>query len=300
MEIVNSPHDKFFKKSFEDIKIAKDFLINYLPKDILELVDINKLDHEKGSFIEDELKGLYSDVLFRTNVNGTEGYVYFLIEHKSYKEKRVALQLLKYIIKIWELKVGDDNNKKFPVVIPMVFYHNKREWNIDLSLSELIDGYETLPTKLLKYIPNFEYLIYDFSPKSDKIKGSIKLQSILKLMRFIHIKDLDKFFAEIINVIRDLEQEENIRQILETIIYYVMSARNDVNKENMTDAFEKSLIKGGDVVMTMADKLRQEGRQEGKIETAKELIKIGLDVKQIAQATKLSIDEINKIKNDMK
>lgn len=57
------------------------------------------------------------------------------------------------------------------------------------------------------------------------------------------------------------------------------------------DAMKKGIRKG-----------RQEGRQEGKlernIEIAKNLLKINLSVEQIAQITDLSVEEIEKLKQD--
>ncbi len=64
----------------------------------------------------------------------------------------------------------------------------------------------------------------------------------------------------------------------------------------LESAEEKGLLKG-----------RQEGRQEGRkegrqegiqqtqIETARRLLQMGLDIKSIAQATELSIEQINQL-----
>ncbi|WP_133514341.1 Rpn family recombination-promoting nuclease/putative transposase [Halanaerobium saccharolyticum] len=41
-----------------------------------------------------------------------------LIEHKSYPDKEVSLQLLKYITKIWDLYLKQNNSGKLPVVLP--------------------------------------------------------------------------------------------------------------------------------------------------------------------------------------
>ncbi|SKB01330.1 Rpn family recombination-promoting nuclease/putative transposase [Sporosarcina newyorkensis] len=40
MEIQN-PHDKFFKESMGNAEVAKDFLANYLPKSVLQIIDLN-------------------------------------------------------------------------------------------------------------------------------------------------------------------------------------------------------------------------------------------------------------------
>ena len=42
---IQNPHDKFFKETFSNIEVAKDFLLNYLPQNIIENVDINTLEN---------------------------------------------------------------------------------------------------------------------------------------------------------------------------------------------------------------------------------------------------------------
>lgn len=39
MSIINNPHDKFFKETLSDIETTKDFMKNYLPKDLLSVID---------------------------------------------------------------------------------------------------------------------------------------------------------------------------------------------------------------------------------------------------------------------
>ena len=112
MSIINKPHDKFFKETFGDVETIKDFIINYLPQEILQIVDVNNLIFENTSYIDEKLDELYSDMLFKTNINNKEGYIYFLFEHKSYLSEQTALQLLKYMIRIWEQKV----NKKVEMI----------------------------------------------------------------------------------------------------------------------------------------------------------------------------------------
>jgi predicted transposase/invertase (TIGR01784 family) len=66
---------------------------------------------------------------------------------------------------------------------------------------------------------------------------------------------------------------------------------------------EESKVQGGDIMPTLAQRLRDEGKEkwmkegklEGKIETAKELLKNGVDINMIAKATGFSREEIEKL-----
>ena len=39
---LNNPHDKFFKASFGRLELVQDFLRNYLPDDLKEIIDYIK------------------------------------------------------------------------------------------------------------------------------------------------------------------------------------------------------------------------------------------------------------------
>jgi predicted transposase/invertase (TIGR01784 family) len=66
---------------------------------------------------------------------------------------------------------------------------------------------------------------------------------------------------------------------------------------------EKSKIGGGEIMQTLADRLRSEGekrgekrgRKEAKLETARKLIKRGVDMDIIVEATGFPKQEIEKL-----
>ncbi|WP_429160041.1 Rpn family recombination-promoting nuclease/putative transposase [Desulfitispora alkaliphila] len=75
---------------------------------------MNTLEPQKDSFINEELQEVFSDMLFRVNINNREGYIYFLFEHKSYTSKSISLDTvtLEIIIdEILEYKSLEDAKK---------------------------------------------------------------------------------------------------------------------------------------------------------------------------------------------
>ncbi|MGF7184924.1 putative transposase YdaD [Desulfitispora alkaliphila] len=72
------------------------------------------MEPQKDSFINEELQEVFSDMLFRVNINNREGYIYFLFEHKSYTSKSISLDTvtLEIIIdEILEYKSLEDAKK---------------------------------------------------------------------------------------------------------------------------------------------------------------------------------------------
>ncbi|MCP4682856.1 MAG: Rpn family recombination-promoting nuclease/putative transposase [Desulfobacterales bacterium] len=125
MSEISSPHDRFFKETLSRQEAARDFLIHYLPEELVPLLDVDSLEIQKDSFVDKELREHFSDILYKVDlIDAGSTYVYILFEHKSFPEPMIALHLLRYMVKIWEqeLKGGE---RSFPPIIPVVVYHGK-------------------------------------------------------------------------------------------------------------------------------------------------------------------------------
>lgn len=68
----------------------------------MKIINVNTLEPQKDSYINKDLEESFSDLLFKVDINEKEGYLYFLFEHKSYEDKGIAFQLLKYMVEIWK------------------------------------------------------------------------------------------------------------------------------------------------------------------------------------------------------
>jgi hypothetical protein len=65
----------------------------------------------------------------------------------------VALQLLTYMVRIWNQKVNKENQTHIPVIIPMVICHGETKWKIESMFSDLILNFDTLPEEVKQLIP---------------------------------------------------------------------------------------------------------------------------------------------------
>ena len=309
MALVPQPHDKFFKETLSDIHTAKDFLQNYLPREILAVIDVDTITPQKDSYIEIELTEAFSDLLFRTKINQKEGYIYFLFEHKSYPSKKITLQLLKYILKIWEQKTKEQETDKLPVIIPLVVYHGRGGWNISPKLSGIIEDYARLPEAITKYIPEYEYILYNISAYSnEEIKGSVKLRIFLQVLRDIFEQDYEQFLQtlkEAMSAFNRLEKQEKGIEYFETFIRYIMNARNDLELKTVYEIAKEISLERSEIIMTIAEKLIAEGiekgiekgMEKGKLEVAGNLLALGIEMDKIIKATGLTEDEIKKLMN---
>lgn len=276
----------------------------------MKIVDVNTLEPQKDSFINEELQEEFSDLLFRVNINNKEGYLYLLFEHKSYTSKSIAFQLLKYMINIWEAKVKKERISELPIIIPLVIYHGKDNWNIKTTLGEMINGYDELPENIKKYIPNYEYLLYDISRYTDEeIKGQAQLRIVLTIFRDIFTKDskdLQGAILKAVEYLTELEDKQTGIEYFETLMRYIFSA-----KANMTEADAKEIIEkigntypeGSEVVMTLAERFIEKGKEEGVKDSMEKVVKKsiikGLTTEDIIEITGFKKEEIEEIRKKM-
>lgn len=307
MNIINQAHDKLFKETFGTVKIAKDFINGYLPDSILDIVDIDTLKPEKDSFINKELEEVFSDLLFSVTINDRQGYLYFLFEHKSYKDRMVMFQLLRYMIEIWESKIIKENDNELPVIIPLVIAHDKGTWNIKRSLSDMIPGYNQLSEDIKKYIPNYEYLVYDLREYKD---NDVKLESItrivVKMMRDVKHGSKDNIIEvleEGFQLLEDVIEKDSVTHYIEACLRYVLSVRNDIDKNEMAKIAGNISVEGSELVMTVADQLVEEGIEIGVNQKTMEIVRKAIikqmDMEDIIDLTGLTEKEVEDVRKEM-
>jgi predicted transposase/invertase (TIGR01784 family) len=311
-----NPHDKFFREVSSNPDNARSFLQNALPGNILALMELESLEICKDSFIETDLRDYFSDMLYKVNLSGSAAYVYVLFEHKSYYDKYVHLQLLEYMVKIWRLFLKQQNEKKkkppLPIVLPLLIYHGEQSWPTKrIRFSSLLSG----PVEeVSEYIPDFSFSLYDLTRFSDdEIKGTVMARVMQLLFKHIFDPDLLDKLPEILSLMRELMKKDTGPQYLETIFLYLSSAVNEVSTEKLKGIVEQAFSgREGEYIMTLAEKLRMEGKLEGEIQGEikglRQAIELGMTLKfpdkiYSVMAQIMDINDINllvKIKDTIK
>ncbi|WP_026393478.1 Rpn family recombination-promoting nuclease/putative transposase [Acetobacterium malicum] len=279
-----NPHDKFFKDTFSNPLVARDFIENYLPESILKMVDLSELEIQNGSHVDAELSELFSDMLFRTKINQRDGYLYFLFEHKSYPDRMVALQLLTYMVRIWNRNVNKKLDTHIPMIIPMVVCHGETKWKISPMFSDLILDFDTFPEEIKQVIPNYRYQLYDLSQFSDEdIKGKAELMIALSVARDIFKKSGEEFLETIFkaaSALAELDEKKTGLQYFETCMRYILTSGPKLTKEQLTIVINQLAVtykEGSEVTMTLAEVLIEEGIEKGIEEgEIKTLIKMAI------------------------
>jgi predicted transposase/invertase (TIGR01784 family) len=120
-----TPHDATFRQFLTQPDIARDFMEIHLPAELRAICDLSTLKLESGSFVEDDLRQYFSDVLYSLKTAAGDGYVHVLIEHQSSPDRHMAFRLVRYAVAAMQRHI-EAGHKKLPLVIPVLFYTGKR------------------------------------------------------------------------------------------------------------------------------------------------------------------------------
>lgn len=150
MTIIQSIHDKTFKHALKDIRVARDFFEEYLPKNVLALLNLETLKLSPNSYVDEDLNATSSDVLYEVQMHDNNtAFVYILCEHQSTIDPLMPYRLWSYMVRAWGDYLKQTGNKYLPIIYPIVFYHGKEPYTGCRSLSELIKGPDEIIQEVL-------------------------------------------------------------------------------------------------------------------------------------------------------
>ena len=184
-------HDAYFQKICKDRENANALLRDNLPEEITALFSSDLPKEIPGTFFDERLSRYLSDILFQVKLkNGSDAYIYALVEHKSSPDALAPLQLLRYMTRVWADWTRDKKNKgkSLPIIIPLLFYHGQKRWTIPTSFAPLFGD---LPEILQPYIPNFTYELTDLGEIDDQnLSADKRLAALLRPMKYIFTTEI--------------------------------------------------------------------------------------------------------------
>lgn len=302
----STPHDAVFKNFMTHPDTARDFLEIHLPEHLLQLCDLSTLRLESGSFIEENLQSRYSDVLWSLQTRHGAGYIYALLEHQSTPDRQMTLRLMRYALAAMQRHV-DAGNEKLPLVIPILFYHGAIS-PYPYSLRWL-DGFENPALAQALYTQAFPLVDVTVIP-DDRILTHRRVAILEFLQKHIRARDLMEFHAHLASL---LLGSYTTGHQLRTVIHYIVQAGNATDYGALIRLLAKKAPQHKDILMTIAEQLRQEGHGEGLLQGRKEgrgeglvqgrleatmriaqaMLDSGLSHAQIIQLTGLSEEALN-------
>ena len=265
MEQLPTPHNNFFHFALSHLPNARGLIEMQLSPQALATLKLETLRLCTGSFVDADLREKFSDLLFSVELadpagsdRHDEALVYFLFEHKSQSDPLTVLQLLSYIVRIWEQRVRDG----LPVcpVIPLLVYHGESGWRAAKSLSELV----TAPSELADYQVHFRPPLLDLSQLADEeIQGDPVLRNTLRLLKYSRSKHLVSKLSEILQLISRSLPQGILDNWIQAIGVYVMTVNKNIDQEQYKQTLA-SILPTQFEPGSLADRLLIQGREEGE------------------------------------
>ncbi|WP_380178444.1 Rpn family recombination-promoting nuclease/putative transposase [Kalamiella sp. sgz302252] len=251
-----TPHDSVFKTFLCDEVLAQEFLALHLPKELQKICDLSTLRLESGSFVEDDLRTCYSDVLYSLKTTKGDGYAYILIEHQSSPDKIMPFRLLRYSVAAMQRHL-EAGHKTLPLVIPILFYQGSRSpYPYSMNWLELFSEPE-LAKKL--YGGDFPLVDITVIPDEEILQhGSVALLTLLQ--KNIRIRSLCDLFNNIVKLMRsgDLSRQQQA-----ALINYMIQAGDTPDIDAFLQKLAQALPQHKDELMTIAKRLEQMGMAHG-------------------------------------
>lgn len=306
-----TPHDATFKQFLTHPETARDFMSIHLPAELLAICDMNTLRLESGSFVEEDLRQYFSDVLYSLKTtSGDDGYVMVLVEHQSSPDKFMAFRQLRYAVAAMQRHL-DAGHKKLPLVIPVLFYAGKRSpYPYSTNWLNEFDN-PALAGRL--YSNDFPLVDVTVIP-DDEIMTHRSMAALTLLQKHIHQRDL----AELLDRLATILLTSHLTgQQLVSLINYMVQAGETPDAEAFVRELARRVPKHGDELMTIAQQLEQKGiekgRQEGMqlgeqkgrsegereatLKMALSMLQNGLDRTTVMKITGLSSDELKQLQH---
>ena len=244
------------RQIFKNAKLTSQFLKNYTELPIFADVtpeDIEDVTDHYRAYLGVEFE---SDTVKRVRVRSEKGeqhvFVIPLIEHKSYVDHDVAMQLLRYMVLIWYEYAKEQNAKqkdishtkafRYPLIIPIVYYEGSRKWTADMHLIDRIEN----GRMYRQYIPDFVYKIVqirdytneDLQKKHDEMSLVMLFNKIQTPQDYSElIKNMEGFVNSVYG-----DASEDIRQIVMEVLWSLLMKMNlPVDEaQKMVEEVEKS------------------------------------------------------------
>ncbi len=168
--------------------------------------------------------------------------IYVLWEHKSAPAPLTPLQMLGYMVQIWEQHLASLPKKKrgevrkLPVILPIVLHHGREGWTAAVTFEEILDADEELLTVLGEHVPRLRLVIDDLGRQSDDELHARAATSFARLVLWAlkNAREAGWLGGEIgpwKRLIADVLAERDGTRALATLFRYILQASPTVERD---------------------------------------------------------------------
>lgn len=266
-----SPHDGLFRGVFGVPEHAAALLRSVLPERMAARLDLDRLEAYPGSFVNEKLHWLYTDLLFTVPLVGEDRYAYVLVEHQSRPHRSMAYRMLCYMACIWDGYRKDGSHvSELPVVIPVVVHTGRRRWSGPTDLAGMFGLNAAAVRDFEIVLPWFRFLLDDLAVIDEPSLRARRLAALprIALLLLTSVAGNPRLLDDLYRWSGDFQEILDGPNGVPDLITYLtyIEAVGDVPADELRDLFTDLGPKAEEAYMTTAEQLRTEGRAEGRTE----------------------------------
>jgi len=302
-------HDTGYKELFSHPEFVQQLIEGFAPFEIADLMDFSTLKNHSGNYITPLFEEKFEDVVWSVEVNW-EGitqrvFLYILLEFQSKVDSTMPLRLMHYVACFYDhlLKTRETTPRQgLPPIFPMVLYNGSKRWSARQDIYEMVQPEP--PEFLRAYQPHLRYYLIDEGRYTDEelISKQTPLSGVFGVENAGHSWEaLQQAVDRVVEIIEADPSKERVDIIITRWIKRHLSRLGaEVGLERLN-----SLVEDRDMLAenleNLVKKERLEGRQEGRQETARNLInRTEMNDQMIAEIAGLTIDEVSQLRSAIK
>ncbi len=243
-ENVPHPHDSLFKADFGNEKAVAGFLEKGLPKNILQIIDLNSLKVTNESFVSEDDKTSCSDRIYSIRLRNRSEAAYVVIECVFKADSYSKFGRADRGVALYH-RHKQQGHEGFPVKLNVCVARRNNSYSDPTTPSDLSKKYHLVDQNLLD--------IYDERTRTefqDKLKQS-QYKKILK-----QCKESEASFYSMLHKYGHLFQRDDIPYMKEAITYILSLDKQDITLEKLKQTVHP---KYKDFVISTAKRLKEQG-----------------------------------------
>ncbi|GAB6088774.1 Rpn family recombination-promoting nuclease/putative transposase [Spirochaeta dissipatitropha] len=298
MSMEHTPHDVFFRSFFSHTDTMQALLEHILPPETRQELDLHSLAIEPGTYLDKKGRNHYADLSASVKLSGNNMRIYILYEHKSWRDEKALLQLLRYKQMVWQKEKG-----LLTPILPVLFYHGP-DGRFPDRFSQLFPA--DIPEKLLPRQVEFQAVLYNLSSVAEDrltAEKNRELQAALLSLKYAR-DNMDLLIDQLYRLGKSggiMFLTSTRFELIKLYLLYASSLTYDEIEQKIQERVIDPVMQEA-LMLSTAQMLKQEGRQEGRQETVYETADRMLDrdypLQEIAELTGLPLEEVERLSRE--
>jgi hypothetical protein len=265
------PHDHLAKHFLANVDLAADFLRNYVDREVVDKLDLDRLQCESPVKVDSELIEGIGDLRFSAGFKGSgRGLeVFIFLEHQSSPDPLIGFRMLKYIVSSYQEFAGrkgkaTGSEEIFPYPLAVVLYHGERPWSGPLKMCELIKRCPGLPGEVLDF-PVFLVDLAKIPP--GEIRGVPAVRALLTALRAASNRELGKSMDAVLRAAMGETEEFRRKDWLRTLLHYYSALDKPPGGLKAVAEMLSEIMgrkEAEEMTASLAEELILQGRAEGE------------------------------------